>query len=436
MNCRSLQLILMFSSIWAITAVSASAKMISLADALRIAERENIHLRAVRQEADSSHGKVTSAMAQAFPQLTLTARYYHVDDVAAMGETELGQMDNYEAKVDVSQLIYSGGALSASIRMAESFETAASARIELAIQKTYYAVHLLFSNILLAEENLKVAKQAVALAKRNLKDTTSLLAQKMARRLDLMRAKEQISRTESDYVTSENALIKARLNLAQLLNLPLDQELQLQGSLTYSPVLEEGEHIEVRAIRQRPELAEAEQNLAMRKEAVTIARSNLRPSVSAFGDATYSNPDRAFEDDWERSWTVGLRAEMRIFDGFETKGKVTHERARLRQSQLVRDDLISKIKLETAQAMADVITAARLIKARETNVTQAGEALRLVQISYAEGLDRQIDVISAQQRFTQSQREYAAALYQHSMARCGLQLATGDLKQETIKEFE
>jgi len=68
-----------------------------------------------------------------------------------------------------------------------------------------------------------------------------------------------------------------------------------------------------------------------------------------------------------------------------------------------------------------------VVDARERNVTQAQEALRLAQRAYAEGMGQQIDVIGAQTAFSGSRYQLASARFNHTMARRRLQLVTGNL---------
>lgn len=408
-----------------VSTATTLAQDLTLSEALRLADESNLALQAGREETAIAEGRVTEVRSLALPRLDLIAQYVRVDDVASLGEIQLGQLDNYEAAADISQVLFAGGGVRAAQRLAREYEAGVREGIARANQATAYEVHNRFNLILLARENLGVMEQDLALARRNLADVRALLAQGMARRFDQLRAEEQVSSSEADRLAAANALAKTRLDLLRFLDLPLDEERSVAGSLMFETEPAPPTNAVTLAMEHRPDLAAARRAVAARKESVTVAKSGRRPRVAAFGQVRYGNPDRQYQDEWEDSWMVGVRAELPLFDGMETRGKVSQERGRLRQADIELRDLIAQIGLEVTQAEVDLETAARLVKARDQNVKEAEEALRLAQRSYAEGLEQQIDVIAAQLSFTNSRQRQAVARYEQMMAYRRLQLAMG-----------
>ena len=300
----------------------------------------------------------------------------------------MGQKDNYEVTADVSQVLYAGGGVRAALRLANEYAGAAEARIADAGEQMAFGVHVRFNQILLAQETVAVAQQSELLAKRNHTDVSARLDQGMATRFDQLRADEQLSRAEAQRITATNTELKARLALLQILELPLDDTRRIVGLLSAAPVIHVSMSIDA-ALQQRPDIAAAERAVAMYREALAVARSGHRPTVGLFGQVKRANPDRAFADEWEDSWLVGVRAEFPLFDGQETRGKVTEAGAALRRAQFDRNAAVSQAGLEIAEAKADMASAATLVTARDRNVVQAREALRLAQRSYAEGMQQQ-----------------------------------------------
>ncbi len=408
--------------------VGATTNTLTLADALRLAGERNLSLRSAREETSIARGRIQESRSAALPHLDLSAQYVRLDDVASFGDIQMGQKDNFEITADVSQVLYAGGGVRAALRLANEYAGAAESRIEDANQQMAFAVHARFNQVLLAQETLAVAQQSELLAKRNYTDVTARLDQGMATRFDQLRADEQLSRAESQRIAAINAELKARLALLQILELPLDDTRTITGLLSATPVIDDSIPVDT-ALQQRPDIAAAERSVAVYREALAVARSGHRPTVGLFGQVKQANPDRSFDDEWENSWLVGVRAELPLFDGQETRGKITQAEAALRRAQLEHDAVVSQACLEIAEANADIASAATLVDARNRNVTQAREALRLAQRSYAEGLQQQIDVITAQTAFTDSGYQLAAAQFKYTMSCRRFQLVTGTLTE-------
>ncbi len=401
-------------------------RTLTLADALRLASERNLALRAAREETAIARGSVLETRAVALPHIDLGAQYVRLDEVPTLGGMPLGKLDQYELTADVSQVIYAGGSVRAALRLANEYTGAAEAQSAYAGEQTAFAIHALFNQVLLTQQTLGVADQQVELARRNHADVSARLNQGMARRFDLLRADEQVSSAEAQHLATANAVRKAHLALLHALELPLSDECRIAGSLQAGISVDGADDLD-EALLRRHDVVAAERAVAIQREALAIARGGRFPTVALFGQAKRANPSRAFEDEWENSWLAGLRADVPLFDGLETRGKVAQAKARLRRARFQRDDAVSRARLEIAEAQADLATAAMVVDARERNVTQAQEALRLAQRAYAEGMGQQIDVIGAQTAFSGSRYQLASARFNHTMARRRLQLVTGNL---------
>ncbi len=419
-------------------AVSNSSEApLTLSEALRLADRNNLQLDSARQEAAAAGGQVMQARSVLFPQLNINARYVRLDEAPTMIMDDMvipmGQLDNYEVTAELSQLIYAGGGAFAARRLAKEYQDGVLAGVEDARQKTLYAVHALFNGVLLARQQLQVADEAMQHAEQTLQDVTQLYRQGIATKFDQLRAESRVSRSRADRIAAQNGLNLARLELLSLLNLPMDDPRDIAGTLEYTPKDPETVDALELAMAHRPDLASARAILAARSEAVTIARSGYRPTLAAFGQYQYSNPDRMSQNTWEDTWVVGLQAKIPVFRGGETRGKVVEEQARERQAELQLQSVISQVKLDIARAESDVRAARHLVDAYDQSVREADEALRLVNRAYEQGLQPQIDVITAQVALTDAQMRHAAAVYQHTMALRAWELAVGILSVNPVQ---
>ncbi|MBT3294623.1 MAG: TolC family protein [Verrucomicrobia bacterium] len=406
----------------------ATTNSLTLAGALQLAGERNLALRSAMEEKAVARGRIQQSRSAALPHVDVGAQYTRLDDVAMFGDIAMGQKNTYELTADVSQVLYAGGGVRAALRLATEYAAVADAWIADVGEQVAYTVHVRFNQALLARETLAVAAQCEALAKRNHSDVTARLDQGMATRFDQLRADEQLSRAEAQRIAATNGELKARLALLKTLELPLDDAREIVGLLDAALSVNDSVDVDM-ALQRRPDIVASGRAVAVQREALTVARSGRRPTLALFGQVKQTNPDRSFADEWENQWLVGVRAELPVFDGRETRGKITQAEAALRRARLEHDAAISQARLEIAEARADAATAEKMVEARERNVAQAEEALRLARKSYAEGMQQQIDVITAQTAFTESRYQLASAQFEHTMACRRLELVTGSLTE-------
>ncbi len=431
-----------FKTILLIAAVSvcggqarANGPVLTLEAALALAETRHISLRMARENIQAAEGQITEARSGALPHLNLNAQYTRLDDVPVLGtgETamELGQLDNNQVTADAEQTLYAGGAVRAALRMAGEHRAAMHHRMEYTRSEVAYSIHLLFNRVLLARQDVRVSEEATDRARKNLDDVTARHQQGLAAPFDVMRAREQFSRSRSDAIAASNGLQKARLALMRALELPLNDPREITGELVPEQFSPDRSKAIQTALANRQDIAEAARNAERQKEAVRIARSGLFPRIGLFGQAKYSNPDRSYEAEWESSWMAGIRGEIPVFDGKLTRGKVAQQKARLRQAEIEAESLAAQAALEVSNALADLETSDELLKARRNQMEEAEEALRLARLGYREGLQQQIDVLNAQLAMSDSQRAYARAVFEQVMARRRLEHATGTLTKNS-----
>jgi outer membrane protein TolC len=124
-----------------------------------------------------------------------------------------------------------------------------------------------------------------------------------------------------------------------------------------------------------------------------------------------------------------------IFEGFSTKAKVDAARARYASAKLSKDNLYDQIAVDIRKGCLDLKEAQAIIRSQEDNVGQAKEALRISEVSYANGVAINLDVLDAQVSLAQIQKNLAAGIYDYLMAQAYLDRSMGKpLIKENIYE--
>ncbi len=404
---------------------------LTLIEALTLADNHARHIQIAQQEVSVARWQITEVRADALPQLGLGFDYTHLDEIPMVmfgdAPIHMGRRDNYEARAELQQILYAGGGIRAAQNLAREYESAAHAQVDEARTVTAYQVHQAFNQVLRTKAHVAVATEARKLAERNYAIVRQKEEQGISTSFDRIRAESQRSQRSAEEIAAENALEKARLALFRLLDVPLDSARAITGELEVDPPdISQDELLSI-ARQHRPDLAAARYKVAVEREAGQVARSGRRPKIVAFGRYQQSNPDTSFQNEWEDEWMVGVRAEMPVFQGGRTQGRINQSRARLEQARLQYEDLLLQTEWEIAEAQANIRTAERLLEAETAFAAESREALRLATRAYEEGLQEQIDVLSAQVALAESERRLADAAYNRVMAYRALERATGTL---------
>jgi HAE1 family hydrophobic/amphiphilic exporter-1 len=211
--------------------------------------------------------------------------------------------------------------------------------------------------------------------------------------------------------------------------LPLEDGIEIKGTLSFSPTEADlGQAVEAAVLR-RPDLARQDALLRMQREKLGVTASERRPTVVVTAEAGYEDPSQRSMGGTESDtyWQAGLLVNVPVFDGLRTKGRLQQDRAALVQLELARQQLVDSIRLEVTQAVLNLRDAEELVASQEKVLKQAADALRLAQAGYEEGVNRQLDILDAQQGLTRARRGRARAVYAHLLAKAALAKAKGTL---------
>jgi TolC family type I secretion outer membrane protein len=419
------------------SAAAAPAGELTLERAVRIALEHNHALAMARTEREIAEGQIVEARSSALPTIGLRGTYTRLHEVASFGgpppapSMDLGALDNTAVVVTLRQPLYQGGRAWAATRLARAHRRAVEHTVDGTTQAIVLAVHRGFYDVLLAEEDLKAAAEALELSRRHLEDVTRRLEHGMATRFEVTRAEVRQEMAGTSAIRARNAVALARTSLFTLLGVPLDAPLTIAGTLEFAPRAGAGggEEAFETALRHRPDLAAQEGHIAMQRENITIVRADGRPNVQLTGEAGWEDPSQhsfgSLDDD--TYWHAGVVVTMTLFDGLRLNGRLRQEKARLAQLQTARAKLIDQIRLEVAQSRLTLENARKLVASQAKALEQAREALRLAQAGYEQGVGTQLDVLDAQLGLTEARRGHARAVYSYLMASVALERATGTL---------
>jgi outer membrane protein TolC len=416
--------------------LSATPSTLTLTQCLDLALKQNPQILKAREEIRRTHGVILEARGPAWPQLTASGQYIrndkrNIDLPPLLAGTPDNMLNPWAASVEVSQVIYSGGRVGAAFRAAKLTDQIAALAFQRVVADTVLAVRRNFYQVLLNTQLVLVREESVKLLQRQLDDTRLRFDAGSVPRFNVLRAEVELANAKPPLIRAQNDLRLSRESLVKLLAIdsPHTQtftKISFDGKLLHEHRACDLTASLDEALKQRPELAQADKQISLAGEAITNAEGGNKPQLSLFAD--YGIHDFAYGNDIDQTrngWAVGARASWPLFDGMATRGRVAQARAQREQAIFDFADARRNIELEVRQAYADYLQSIELLEAQKKTVEQAEESLRLAEARFRAGSGTQLDVFSAQTALSETRSNEIQALYDYNVAIAKLDRVTG-----------
>jgi len=151
-------------------------------------------------------------------------------------------------------------------------------------------------------------------------------------------------------------------------------------------------------LRQRPDVAEAEQNLVAACAEIGVAQADFYPSVRLTGSLSFQNAKLTNIADWDnRSWSFGPSISIPIFKGGELKASLKQAKARYDELEATyRNEVLSAFS-DVEDSLTDLHLRGSGADAQAKAVAAAREYVRMTQIQYQTGITDYLHLVTAEQ---------------------------------------
>ncbi len=418
------------------------AEALTLPLAVELALRTNPLTRATASGRELADAQVAEARAGRLPQVQLSESFTNGNNPVFVFGSLLEQarftqqnfnlpllnnpdpLTNFRFGVMVKAPLFDGRQTATRVERAQLGQKQADARLVQVEQQIRFETLRAFYGLLLAEAKKEVAAEAVKLAEADVKLSrdrveagTAVVSDLLAAEVQLAEARQQAIQSDGDAVTAEAALNTA-------LGLPIGTPKKVSGALAEKKfdVAAQEELIRL-AMEHRPDLNRA--GLAVRSGEVlaTGARNEYLPRVDVFANfgASRNNFVSGSSD-----YTVGASVTFNLFDAGRS-ARIAQARAAAKLATGEHDYLANQIRLEVVRTHQQFISARERLKVAERIIAQAGEALRITQDRYQEGLTTITEVLRAETTLTRARLNILVARHDYYVGYAGVLLSTGQL---------
>lgn len=259
-----------------------------------------------------------------------------------------------------------------------------------------------FIGVLLAESTLDFAQQDL----KSFQNTVDIAAERYRAgdisEGDYLKIKLQLLQFQSDVSSAQLARIQALAGLRQLVGFEsVPDDFDVEGQLEYLPVHAGLDDLKAMALRSRPDLRAAQQNIITARSQYLLARANGKPDVTP--QLGWSHADG------EHTLNFGLSIELPIFN--RNQGEVTRTSYAINQSRELASKTSQQVFTDVVNAYAALHTSDQIVQFyRGGYVDQAKKSLDISEYAYRLGATSLLDFLDAERTYRANQLAYRQAL--------------------------
>jgi NodT family efflux transporter outer membrane factor (OMF) lipoprotein len=283
-----------------------------------------------------------------------------------------------------------------------------------------------YLDVLALRERLDIARQNVDAARRVLAIVQAKVTNGVSSRLDLAQQEAQLAAIEATIPALEEQEREARYALAILLG-RLPEGFNVVGrtlDAIVTPQVTPGLTSEM--LRRRPDVAQAEANLASAHASVDAARAAFFPQIGLTGSGGFtSNALNTLFTGSGFGWSIGANLLQTIFDGGLLEGQFALSKAQQQELVATYQSTVLNAFSDVETTLGQVSSLADQERLRTEQTNAAAEAFRISELQYREGVTDLLNVLTAQQVLFSAQDTLVQIKLARLQADVGLYKALG-----------
>lgn len=255
----------------------------------------------------------------------------------------------------------------------------------------------------------------------------------LARKVDLNRVKVNLTSVKAELENLDIAIFQSEGYLKLVMGIPVDTEIALDSKITDMNHMVNEFQIAELDVNNRKDL----QVLGVQEKLYEYEYKNIKaehmPQLVGFADFNKSAFSQEFDfvntnHAWYQGFLVGLKLEIPIFNGGQTKYKAAQSKVTAQQLQLDKLQATDAAELEYQNALKKYYNSLSTLRSLESNLTLANDVLSETELLYKESLSPLTDLLAAEASERQAQANYNNQIIQVRLAQLEILKSTGTIK--------
>ena len=338
---------------------------------------------------------------------------------------------NVRTALSLSMPVFDGLKTSAHIAEAKIRRDQSILQRAAAQQQVRFDVLRRYFSVLVAEADREVADEAVRMAESDLKRAKDRVDAGLIVESDRMAAQVQLAEFTQQQIESEGNLATAVVALNVTTGSPPQQQRNLTERMTKKRFeVDRQEELIRRALLHRPDYLQASSGIELAERQLSERRSDYLPELQLFGSFGSSG----------RNWTTGSSdysagagITFNVFDPTRAS-RIDQAHIAERLAQTERNRVQNQITIEVARAYQQYRSAAQKLEVAEATLSQATEAVRIVQDRYEAGLTTVTDLLRTETALVRARTNVTSAIEAVYMGYATILLTIGELND--VQAFE
>jgi outer membrane protein len=414
-----------------------AGKVYTLDSGIKEALENNWSVKAREEKINESSYAEKGARADMLPQFSTSYNYVHLGSVPSIDTTvfgnnvkfKMGDQNIYQWQATIKQPIFTGYALTSAHELAKLGIDQSKMALELERLDLALKVKEAYFNILKADKAVGVVKSAVDSLESHLSVAKNFYDVGMIPVNDVLKAEVELGNAKHDLIKAQNDTRLARMGFNILLSKSVDETLEVEDILVFTPESPDYRQSLDKAMKARPEIKSLDISDEQIDKQIAIAKSKYYPEVGASYTYTKAGDTPGVSGSnfqLGHQWQIGIGLTWTFWDWHKAKNTVRENETMKSELSKTRKAVEDGIKLEVKKALLDLKEAEEKMPVSKKAVEQAEENLRVSEERYKAQVTTSTEVLDAQTLLSQARMNYYSALYDHNLARAGLLRAVGE----------
>jgi outer membrane protein TolC len=410
----------------------AQDRVVSLADAIRLAERTQPGMVQAQADVRTAAAQRRNAWGNFLPSLSASSsgsEFFsegtsRIDPVTGQITTGNSTNRSFSTSLSASVDLFTGFRRGAELQAAKAGQAQADASlVDARFQQALETTNVFF-DALSGAQLVGVREASVRRAEEQLKVSVSKLRAGSATRSDSLRSLVTLGTAQLDLIQARTDLATAEADLARQVGevgrVRAQDDSNFSRVLTALDTLGLRTEVESRSPRVQAALA-----------TVNVARANVRASRAAYwpsltlGANTGWNASRNNDYEFLNQRGLSLQLSWQLFNRFDRELAIAQREASFDVAQASAQDERRGVQAELTARLAELDAARSKIDITLTSVAAATEDLRVQQERYRLGVATIVDVLTSQEALNQAEVDVVNARFDYLRAKAQLEALVG-----------
>ena len=445
-----------------------SQKIITIDEAIKIGIKNNSELKQAQLDIDKANAQVSEVFGVALPSIDLNANYSHafkmqivpIDFQAMLNNVVYGilfqdsvlpydkskfltgnnfmsmmQPNNFQAQLQLTQILFNS-AVFTGIGVSKDYLNISKAQYNSKLCDVIMNIKNAFYGVLYTKELLEIINVSYKNAQDNLANVTALSREGLVSEFTLLDATVRVENIKPQIKQLENIVLNATDGLKLLLNIPLREQIIVDGKIIYQE--ENFDNIEkfiTKAKENNLNIQMLEKAININNALIEVSESDYYPTLAGFANYGINGmSDKLFSNFTTYPTSmIGISLSINLFKGMQTKYKVQQSKLDLIKTEEQITTVKDAIEMQVKVNINELNRIKEDIKAQERNVNVAERVYQLSTIRFKEGTGNQLEILNSDVALKQAKTNLLESVYNYTISKVKLDNLLGSVSSDWMK---